>query len=137
MINIIQTSCWRSWRYCLLKTSLHSFSGLIEGTSFFIFFQSLTFCFISGEALLVSSGLVLYFGDILGHTLSKVDSFLLKLTVGFLLFMFGEICENVLTNYLTFYDNLTDWFFLLIIEIKFQRVWKSKWNSHSYSGKVL
>lgn len=31
-----------------------------------------TLLHISGEALLVSGGLVLYFGDMLAHTLSKV-----------------------------------------------------------------
>jgi len=33
----------------------------------------LTLLYISGEALLVSSGLILYFGDMLGHTLSKME----------------------------------------------------------------
>lgn len=33
---------------------------------------------ISGEALLVSSGLVLYFSDMLAHTLTKVKALLLN-----------------------------------------------------------
>ncbi|KAG1359665.1 putative dolichol kinase EVAN [Cocos nucifera] len=41
-------------------------------------------CASLGEALLVSSGLVLYFGDMLGQTLSKINSFLLPSKLNFI-----------------------------------------------------
>ncbi|XP_008800540.2 dolichol kinase EVAN-like isoform X1 [Phoenix dactylifera] len=45
--------------------------------------QTFPMCASIGEALLVSSGLVLYFGDILGHTVLKIDFLLLSSQLNF------------------------------------------------------